>query len=496
MTADEIVKFSWSDIPEATYTLKIQKYENGDWIDKIVEKGITQNNYTPAAKLAAGGYYRATVTAYKNYTTIKCQEAKDGGIYFQVYLNPESHPANAGIDYDFENTISELVLNNYLDRAVTCEMFTSKTSGLGRGQIARNNIRMFLNTGVKYVSRAYGSFNPSRYTLLNKAYDKSIFDYAHSLDSDIIFEAGIYEAISTAVNGISIPKWVFDAFGKEYENRCFNSSLMVYEDGRYTDEFGEGLHAVDITRDETQMLYYYLACNYIDIGIEALHFGQTRITAEDDNNYACCGSLFKKVREYAKTHARRGMVLINSHNGTKPLRTFENLRFNLLVDFLAEPAAIYDVVGEAHLPSENNPQKAEIREDAGVWTRKYSGYTPSGWYTTNLPCYAEFDNWMSAPESTDDISFPTGVIDIPWGMDEISWFANQPSEYRHTFMNYMYDTVKSYNSNAHVCFPASRPAYIMESKEMDYYYILDTVFYNNGFSDEKFLKELFINSNS
>ena len=491
MTNDVSPTFRWTEVSNATYKLNVQEYSENKWKTVIDVSGLTGTSYKNGSVMKSGGIYRAIVTAVTTNGEIQCIEAVNDGLLFMNYIDPKTHPANDGIDYTFKNKISEKVLNNYLDRAVTCELLNRSDDGFSLEEQGRNRIRAILNMGVKYVSRTYGSFKVSADTLSlsNTSLVKQLIDEAHDIDPQIIFEAGIFETVSESVDKIPIPDWVFKAFGRTPENRNFSYEKMLFPDGKGVNQHGSGLHTPDITQLETQMHFYHLACTYIDLGFEAFHMGQTALVGANDKDYECYSKLFSMIRSYAKQNARRGMVLINSHNSTVPMKNASGV---FLIDFLAEPAAIYDIAGTAHLPSENNPQKAEIRSNSGVWTRKYSGVTPSGWYATNLPCYAEFDNWMSVPESNNALMNPTGRVDVPWGMDEISWFANQPASYRHSFIDYIYKKAKSFNENAHICFPISRPIYSIKKSEMTYYYAASSVFSSSGFDDEEVIKATYI----
>jgi len=49
---------------------------------------------------------------------------------------------------------------------------------------------------------------------------------------------------------------------------------MIYADGRRKDQWGKGASVPDVSRMETRLWFYFLAASYIDLGFEAIHYGQ------------------------------------------------------------------------------------------------------------------------------------------------------------------------------------------------------------------------------
>ena len=110
----------------------------------------------------------------------------------------------------------------------------------------------------------------------------------HGIDSRIILEAAIFEAVysvgDTDVNRIPVPAWVFEAFGLPAEERCFRYDDMLFPGGRCKDFWKQGVSVPDITRQETQMWQYYRACRYIDAGYEAINFGHIALLGAEDHD--------------------------------------------------------------------------------------------------------------------------------------------------------------------------------------------------------------------
>lgn len=212
--------------------------------------------------------------------------------------------------FAFSGSMSKQVMDNYLAKAVTI-------ANLSYFDILADQkaewLRFLRNTGTKLVSRA--AFCWDDYTQLGGLIYSAerMANAVHAQDPECILEGCIFETTSPSVETISIPAWVFEEFELPVIVRNFDYEAMLFSDGRYIDHFGNGVSVPDVSKIETQMFQYYLACQYIDAGMEALHFGQTGLTGEADPFQCNLNHIFQRVRNYAKTHARRGTVLINSH---------------------------------------------------------------------------------------------------------------------------------------------------------------------------------------
>lgn len=117
---------------------------------------------------------------------------------------------------------------------------------------------------------------------------------------------------------IAVPARVFTEFGPPVVARNFRFADIIYTDGKSRG----GIPTVpDMNRLEARMWFYFLSTAYIDVGIEAIHFGQVGLMDQNDPGHAAWLEMMGKVRSYARQHARRHMVLCNAHtspgrNGT------------------------------------------------------------------------------------------------------------------------------------------------------------------------------------
>ncbi len=67
-----------------------------------------------------------------------------------------------------------------------------------------------------------------------------------------------------------------------------------------------------------------------------------------------------------------------------------------------------------------------------IFLRSKGGRTFTGWQCERLPYLVELDNYGSSTHP----GHPGQGADWVWGYDEISWFANQSSEYRAQWRRY------------------------------------------------------------
>ena len=448
------VSVSWSGLREGeTLTLIIEK-KDGNSYKKVLEKtGLTGTSFESGDKLENECVYRFTIKAVASDGTERA--ADNNGFECTVLNTTVKGDVNAGMNFTFNGSISEVVLNNYLSRAMTYTY--------AGGEIAKDSKRVILNTGVKYVARAVVAWFPSP---ANEAFlpgIKTWMDDIHKTDPDIIFEACIFETCGPEISNFEIPEHVFKAFGQTPEKRSFNYKKMLYPDGFGNAQWNATHGVPDITQLETQMFFYYRACNYIDMGIEALHLGQTGLMGRNDPERKSWTKVIHLIREYAKTHARRKYVLINSHYAG---HNFVGTDGVMLADFTMFPLRLKPITGK--------PQTCELNFSLDAPYKKgIKGTSPSGWTTSKYPYLVEFDNY-----GTPSASSPLNI----WGYDEISWFANQPDAYRRQFLTDVRKMVAELNENGHVAMPGRRST---AGLSVSWYIVNNSKYVKEGFSDEE-----------
>jgi hypothetical protein len=280
------------------------------------------------------------------------------------------------VRFHFDRTISRRVLENYLARSMTMEGLLN-----GHGDL-HDNIRMLKSVGAKYIGRALCLWGAEANFLPSLARAKEEIPQVLAADSEMILEACVFETVSPRVNNTAIPDWVFSAFGVTAENRNFRYDEMIYPEGQRR-PMGRNAQVPDESRQETQLWFYYQAASYIDIGCEAIHFGQVEIMNQNDRDNAHWEGLLSLVRAYAAQHARRHMVLCNGHVPSGGL--MRNGR--PLLDFHAFPLRVME--------TPDKPQEAGLKVgfSDSIYGRSKGGVTFSGWTCDHLPYLAELDNY-------------------------------------------------------------------------------------------------------
>lgn len=397
---------------------------------------------------------------------------------------PQPKPI-ANRDYKFSGgIISQAVLNSYLSRSISETEFLASPDFYNDAtpNNPEDDERMLLNIGAKFIGRSIYSWGHEEYFANSQwlSYVKSKIDRMHQSDSDMIFQAAIFEIVTTKVNMLPIPDWVFIAFNQPVQTRNFNLTNMQYSDGRFVGQWGAGSIVPDISKLETRMFFYFMAVQYMNAGIEAIHFGQVLLMGQVDatQNYAGWSDILSKVRTAAKTKARRGTVLCDGHcpniadNG------------NLLLDFCSYPLRVRAIIGD--------PQKGEIKKfylDA-IYGTTLGGKTPSGWSCTNSPYIVEFDNF--------GISDHPGVASLSeswvWGYDEISWYYLQPTDYKNLFLAQIEDYISKVDPVGFIEMPGSRVVTIQNSyNPLRYRCNTKSVTCPDGQSQELTIKQIWSN---
>lgn len=344
-------------------------------------------------------------------------------------------PGSAGV-YRFDRTISRGVLENYLARSITMEGLLN-----GRGDLG-DNIRMLDRIGAKFIGRALCLWGNEGRLLenLERAREQSAMVLAG--DADRVLQACIFEIVTTQVDGVPIPGWAFRGLGLPVEERNFRYAEMLYPGGQFVDHWRSGQSVPDISREETQLYFYFLGASYIDVGCEAIHLGQTELMNRNDRELRHYGRVLDLIRGYAARNARRHMVILDSHVPSGGLVRHGRL----LMDFHSFPLRIKEVP--------ERPQEAvlELGFSDGIYLRSKGGRTFSGWDCDHLPYLVEIDNWGVSRQPG---QAGAGSIWI-WGYDEITWFAQQDRAYRSNWLRYAHGWVRSTDTNGFLQMPGSR----------------------------------------
>ncbi|MBQ4152986.1 MAG: hypothetical protein IJD11_01400, partial [Oscillospiraceae bacterium] len=350
------------------------------------------------------------------------------------FLTTQTQTASAATSpFYFKNTMSEQTLKNYLSRAVTFQGLCGE--GNEQNMLIDEDIRMIQRTGAKFISRAalfaWNSTAPE-HVKNHYAYAEKMAKKVHDADPEIILQAFVAEIVRKSyVDKIEIPAWVFEAFGKTPEKRNFKFEDII-DKTKGANHWGNNAGYPDWSREEAQMWYYYCIIRYIDIGYESIHIQD----GEDAREYGFVYTVLNKCREYAKTHARRGIVLF--HNFFSMTNGGGKIGNKL----------IFDIHGNGLVPNETVAEdgvlKCRIGTPSDFWCtwfgRSNGGEHPLGFTVKVCPTILEFDNYgpLENPGKSNGPEFGT------WGYDDITWFATQPESYRNEFLLYLDEYMKTH----------------------------------------------------
>ena len=372
-------------------------------------------------------------------------------------------------DYRFDGRISREVLDNYLSRAATFADFLH-----GKGSVA-DNLRFLTNTGAKFVGRAIYRWGgeDALPALLETA--KPIARQARAADPEMILQAACFEIVTTSVGKLPVPEWLFLEFGLLVEQRTFRYEAMLYPDGKRKDQWAKGASVPDMSQLETRMWFLFLAASYIDVGVEAIHFGQVEIMDERDKDHVHWGDLLARARAYAAQHARRHFILCDAHVPSGGIAHNDRL----LLDFHSFPLRI------AELPDKPQEGVLKVGYMDTIYGRSKGGLTPSGWSCQHLPYLVELDNY--------GVSRRPGQPGAPWftwGYDEISWFAHQPESYRNEWLRYAWKWLREHDSNGWLEMPGSRTLHAPVGNQSWYWANTRSAATPEGFNQEETIKAI------
>jgi hypothetical protein len=381
-----------------------------------------------------------------------------------------------GRDYRFDGTMSEEVLRSYLSRSMTTMYLLS-----GQGNFD-DNVRMLTETGVKFAGRSvynWGREQGGESTLparLEQARTNAA--RIHAVDPEMILQACVFEIVSDDVDRLAIPAWVFEELDRPVETRNFRYEAMVFPDGGGRNQWGRNTCVPDVTRAETQLWFHYLAGSFIDVGCEAIHYGQIEMIGRSDKGLVHWERVLAKAREHAKRKARRHFVLGDAHVPHGGLVKDGRL----LLDFHTFPLRIEEIA--------DNPKTARLRvgyTDA-LYGRSQGGTTPSGWSCEHLPYLVEFDNYGRSKKPGEAGMGPYWV----WGWDEITWFSQLPESQRNDWLRYAWKWVRETDPAGYVQMPGIRCLVGAMDGKRFYYVNRKSADVPDGFGQEDTIREIWL----
>jgi hypothetical protein len=381
----------------------------------------------------------------------------------------QATPPAPSRNYQFDGTISRKVLENYLSRSISMEGLLN-----GRGNLD-DNIRMLKSMGAKFIGRSICLWGGEAALQHNFDRARQQIPKVREADPDMILQACIFEIVSTQVEQVPVPDWAFAALGQPVERRNFRYADMLFPEG-HRRNWGPNASVPDVSRPETKLWFYFLAASYIDLGFEAIHFGQVELMGRDDPDLANWSQVLTLVRSYAAKHARRHMVLCDGHVPSGGLARDGRL----LLDFHSFPLRIMEVP--------DRPQEAILKVgfSDGIYGRSKGGITFSGWKCEHLPYLVELDNFGASQQPG---QAKAGGIWV-WGYDEITWFAHQSREYRRDWLRYAWDWLRRTDANGHLEMPGSRTERSPLDNRRWYYANMPSSSVPDGLGDEEAIRAI------
>lgn len=307
----------------------------------------------------------------------------------------------------------------------------------------------------------------------------------HGIQPEMVVQGAIYEIVYSGANNLLVPNRIRAEFGEDtlkLSKRRFKLVDMMYPDyfsatnaAHYRLEDnppGISPGVPDMSRPETQMWFYFCARRQIDAGCEALHFGQVSLMDDRDPGHRAWWSMLTRVRRYARTR-NRGFVFCDAHTHGEfydpdPAHPLPDSVRQLLFDFHATPMrpTEADTLRHGQHGAKLN-YAAWVQPDVALYGLSAGGRTPSGWLCRHLPGLVEFDNCGGA------ILYQPNQPPFVWGMDEISWFANQPRPYRSEWLLYAAARVQQLDPNVYLEIPGLRVVRVPGQPQRDYRADLD-----------------------
>src|SRR5690606_31862189 len=115
-----------------------------------------------------------------------------------------------------KGNIPRNVLDSYLSRSILQAEYLNSEGFYNDGPNPHkaDDFRMLKEVGAKFIGRSIYSWDIpeefSKPTFLGNAKEK--VEEMHAYDPEVIFQACLFEIVSTKVGQVQIPSWVFEAF--------------------------------------------------------------------------------------------------------------------------------------------------------------------------------------------------------------------------------------------------------------------------------------------
>lgn len=343
-------------------------------------------------------------------------------------------------NFPYVNSCNYGLLDRYLSKSMNMTLLYSL---INQPTVYNGELNLLKNLTPGYIS-AIGAWGLSETQMIPNTTTGSIYNNEKQCIWDVdniyinasvripIFEASLYEAVTTDINNVAIPYFVVSAFQGDpdfiaaYGNNSYPTQFNINQikntaSNMQPSQIGyqPNTYVPDINRIQTRMWFYYLATVYIDMGCNSLSMAWfDRTFANDAPGYTKTYDLFTKIRTYAQNN--NTFVLITA-GVDRPI--YYNFTNQLIFDFLQSPIRP-DPTTNSYASTPCSAQyMAEI--NFAALNPQFQGYTggisPDGIAIDNIPVVFVFD----ASGSFGYNGWPTGIQgngNGPWNVDEITWY--------------------------------------------------------------------------
>ena len=353
----------------------------------------------------------------------------------------------AGLPADTLAPVPEALVRHYLARSLSVQALNYPEATVAK---RRALITWAAAAGTRLAGRTGGWWATPKSDQAVRAFIDTLQGNArllHAGQPDLVVQGCVFELVEPHLDSLTVPNRLRAAFGEDTlapRQRRFRFANIVYPEYfepanhqyRWGDSPpGQAPAMPDLSRPEAQLWFYYCAVLQLDAGCEALHFGQIQLMDDHDPGHRAIWGLLQRIRQYARTR-NRGFVLCDAHThgeyyDPQPTAPLPDSVRQLLFDFHSYPLRPFEADSVRA-----GPHAAYLAPDpwgnpgGGIYGRSQGGRAPGGWLCRHLPAQAEFDNGISGTPGK------PGQWPLVWGLDEISWFANQPAAYRNRWLIY------------------------------------------------------------
>ena len=120
-----------------------------------------------------------------------------------------------------------------------------------------DNIRMLKHIGAQYLGRSICLWGGEGQLLANFERARQQMPQVRTISPDAIFEACIFEIVTTEVEQVPAPAWAFTALGLPVEKRNFRYEAMLYPLPQRSRSWSTSSSVPDVSHDRDATLVLF-----------------------------------------------------------------------------------------------------------------------------------------------------------------------------------------------------------------------------------------------